>query len=106
MPILFQYIGDQFSEYGSLGTATAGFGFKIKEGTSAKMGTVVLTAGTMVVPNTSVTATSRIFLTAQAPGGTPGALYVSARAAGTSFTIKSTSASDTSTVAYLIVDPS
>jgi hypothetical protein len=57
------------------------------------------------VPNTAVTAASEIFLTAQVPGGSPGALYVSARTPGVSFTITSTSATDTSAVAYRIDEP-
>ncbi|MEU1037688.1 hypothetical protein [Streptomyces sp. NPDC005907] len=84
---------------------TAGKGLQVKEGTNAKSGTVTLVAGTATVSNTSVTATSRIQLTSQADGGTPGWLRVSARTAGTSFTITSSSASDTSTVAYFIVEP-
>lgn len=84
----------------------AGKGLKVKEGTNAKMGTAVLAAGTVVVSNTSVTANSRIFLTSNVPGGTPGWLRVSSRTAGTSFTILSSSNTDTSTVAWMLVEPS
>lgn len=84
---------------------TAGKGLQVKEGSNAKSGTATLVAGSAVVSNTSVTSTSRIQLTSQADGGTPGWLRVSARTAGTSFTITSSSASDTSTVAYFIVEP-
>ncbi len=83
----------------------AGKGLRIKEGTGAKMGVATLAAGTVTVANTSVTATSRILLTCQTPGGTPGFLYVSARTAGTGFTITSSSSSDTSVVAWLIFEP-
>lgn len=83
----------------------AGKGFRVKEGTNAKMGTATLTAGAATVSNTSVTATSRIFLTSNADGGTPGFLRVSARTAGTSFTITSSSGTDTSTVAWIIYEP-
>jgi hypothetical protein len=79
-------------------------GYRTTEPANGKQGTATLVAGTVVVANTSVTATSRIFLTCQTPGGTVGALYVSARTAGTSFTITSTSGSDTSTVAYEIFE--
>ncbi|MET9386556.1 glycosyl hydrolase family 28-related protein [Streptomyces sp. NPDC002928] len=84
----------------------AGKGIKVKEGTNAKMGTLTLNGATAVtVATTAVTATSRIFLTVQAPGGTPaGIAYVSARTAGTSFSVKGV-AGDTSTVAWLIVEP-
>lgn len=83
----------------------AGKGLKVKEGTNARMGTATLVAGTLVVANTSVTATTRIFLTVQTAGGTQGFLRISARTAGTSFTITSTSVSETSTVAWLLVEP-
>lgn len=89
----------------SIATDKAGLGFQTKEGTNAKQGTATLVAGTVVVANTSVTANSRIFLTAQATAGTAGALGVSARTAGTSFTITSTSGTDTSLVAYEIFEP-
>ncbi len=83
----------------------AGKGLKIKEGSNAKMGTSTLVAGTVTVATTAVTANSRVFLTVQTAGGTQGHLRVSARTAGTSFTITSTSASETSTVAWLLVEP-
>lgn len=83
-----------------------GAGYRIKEGVNAKQGIAVLAAGTVTVSNTAVTANSRIFLTAQADGGTPGFLRVSARVAGAGFTILSSNALDTSTVAYEIFEPS
>lgn len=88
----------------SLDVATAGRGLRVAEGSNAKQGTSVLVAGSVVVANTSVTATSRIFLTSQADGGTPGFLRVSTRTAGTSFTITSSSGTDTSTVAWEIFE--
>jgi hypothetical protein len=94
------------SSASNVAVTTAGQGFQVKEGSNAKMGTAVLVGGTVTVANTSVTASSRIFLTADAPGGTLGSVYVSARTAGTSFTITSTSAIDTSTVAWIIFEPS
>jgi hypothetical protein len=69
------------------------------------MGTVNLTAGTATVSNTSVTANTRIFLTVQAVSGTVGTLYVDGRVAGTSFTITSTEIADTSTIAWLLIEP-
>jgi hypothetical protein len=86
--------------------ATAGRTVLIAEGTNAKMGTATLNGTTAVtISTTAVTANSRILLTIQAPGGTPASAYVSARTAGTSFQIKSTGASDTSTVAWVILEP-
>lgn len=90
---------------GNIGIASAGQGYRTKEGSNAKQGTAVLAAGTVVVANNSVTATSRIFLTSQADGGTPGFIRVSTRTAGTSFTITSSSNTDTSTIAYEIFEP-
>lgn len=90
---------------GDLSFIALGKGLRLKEGANAKQGTAVLVAGAVTVANTSVTANSRIFLTSQVDGGTPGFLRVSARVAGTSFTITSSSATDTSTVAYEIFEP-
>jgi hypothetical protein len=84
---------------------TIGAGFRTAEGTNAKQGTIALTAGSAVVSNTSVTANSRILLTNNASSGTPGFLYISARTPGTSFTITSSSSTDTSTIAYEIFEP-
>lgn len=90
---------------GSFVAATAGGGFQVKEGTNACMGSATLVAGTVTVNTTKVTANSRIFLTAQTSGAAAGALRVSARVAGTSFTITSTSGTDTSLVAWEIREP-
>ena len=100
------------NDFGYMGVAgevditAPGKGLAVAEGSNAKQGTATLNGTTaVVVSNTSVTASSRIFLTINTPGGTPGSPYVSARTAGTSFSIKSTGASDTSTVAYEIFEP-
>jgi len=85
--------GDGFTFYG--GSKTKGL----------KHGVATLVAGTVTVSDTSITANTRIFLTGQNTNGTPGWLRVSARSAGASFTITSSSGSDTSTVAYLLVEP-
>ena len=91
---------------GDLVSPHLGRGLKIKEGSNAKMGTAVLVAGALTVSTTAVTATSRIFLTSQSDGGTVGFQRVSARTAGTSFTITSSNPLDTSTIAWFIVEPS
>jgi hypothetical protein len=103
---LYRSAGGTLATDNDLTLAVAGKGLQVKEGSNAKMGTATLVAGTKVVSTTAVTATSRVFLTAQSVGGTAGALAVTARTAGTSFTITSTSGTDTSTVAWLIVEPS
>ncbi|MFE6000274.1 glycosyl hydrolase family 28-related protein [Streptomyces sp. NPDC056454] len=75
-------------------------------GAAARLNTAVLVGGTVTVNTTAIGANSVVLLTTQTPGGTVGAPYVSARTAGASFTITSTSASDTSTVGWRIYDPS
>jgi hypothetical protein len=70
----------------------------------ALSGTATLIGGTIVVNTAAVTAASNIQLTAQTSGAAPGALRVSARVAGTSFTITSTSGTDTSLVGWMIAD--
>jgi len=92
---------------GNFVAGTAGMGIQIKEGTNAKMGVGTLVAGTVTVSNTAVTANSRIFLTAQSLGTVtaPSALCISARTAGTSFTILASQNTDTSVVAWQIVEP-
>lgn len=85
---------------------TAGNGLYIKEGTNATSGLATLVGGTLVVSTTKVTANSRIQLTGQ--GGTItnlGSYSVTARTAGTSFTISSSNVLDTNTVAWVIVEP-
>jgi len=92
---------------GRVDITLAGSGFRAAEGSNAKQGTALLSAGTVTVANTSVTANSRIVLTAQTLGTvtTPSALCVSARTAGTSFTILASQNTDTSIVAYQIYEP-
>jgi len=101
-----QTAGD-FTSFGAGGViiGTAGGGISIKEGTNARAGAATLVAGTVVVPTNKVTANSRIQLTAQTSGAGPGSLRISARTPGTSFTITSTSATDTSLVAWEIREP-
>lgn len=92
---------------GDVKLGVAGNGLYIKEGTNATMGTCTLVLGTCTVSTTKVTANSRIFLTAQVLGTvTVGqGLAVTARSAGTSFTVTSQTATDTSTVAWMIIEP-
>lgn len=72
--------------------------------TPGREGRATLVAGTVTVANTSVTATSVIQLTAQSLGTVTAAkaLAVTARTAGTSFTITSSDNTDTSIVGYNI----
>jgi predicted enzyme related to lactoylglutathione lyase len=100
----FGNAGDAFIG-GNVSLSTVGKGLYIKEGTNATMGSAVLVGGTVTVSTTKVTAGSRIFLSVDAIGGTLGIVAVSARSAGTSFTVTSSNALDTSTISWLIVEP-
>lgn len=87
--------------------SSVGAGIQISTGTNATLGTSVLSGGTVVVNTTRVTNNSVIFLTTQ--GGITANTshqYVSARTAGTSFTISSVSILDASTVGWIIIEPS
>lgn len=98
------FTGDMNSSTGNILISTIGKGLQVKTGTNAKIGTATLVGGTATVSNTSITANSRIFLTSNTDGGTPGWLRVSAKTNGTSFVITSSSGTDTSTVAWYIVE--
>lgn len=92
---------------GSFSLTTAGGGLLIKEGANATAGAATLVAGTVTVNTTKVTASSRIQLTVQSLGtvAAPKAVAVTARTAGTSFTITSADATDTSVVAWTLIEP-
>jgi hypothetical protein len=96
--------GDVTVTSGNLITATAGKGLKVKTGSNAKAGTATLVAGTVSVSNTSVLATSCVVVCPGVAGGTPGQVYVTSITAATGFVITSTSATDTSTVNWVIID--
>lgn len=103
------FAADKLQIDGNINLVTAGNKIKIQTGTNASAGTtgaLTPTVGGSVttVVTSAVTATSIILLTAQTSGGAPGALRVSAKVATTSFTITSTSATDTSTVGWLIIN--
>lgn len=87
------------------GVSIAGRGLRVKEGSNAKQGTTsAMTAGSVTVSNTSVTASSRIFLSRSTAGGTLGQVSYS-KSAGSGFTITSTSATETSSFDYQIFEP-
>jgi hypothetical protein len=69
-------------------------------------GTVALSSGTATVSTTAVTANSMIFLQAQAISGVgaPTSYAVTAKTAATSFVITSADPTDTSTIAWFIVN--
>lgn len=77
----------------------------IKTGANASMGTALLAAGSAIVSNTIVTTASMIFMSNISVGGTAGALWISNVTANASFYIRSTIATDSSKIAYLIIEP-
>jgi hypothetical protein len=68
-------------------------------------GIAILASGVATVANATVAAGSIILLTSQVDGGTPGWVRVSARSNGVSFTITSSSNTDTSTIGWEILNP-
>jgi hypothetical protein len=66
-------------------------------------GSATLVAGTVTVSDTKITANSKIRAGHLTVGGTPGAIFVGAKVAGTSFVLTSTSSTDTSVCWYEIV---
>ena len=70
-----------------------------------RCGSAVLVAGTVTVTVGAVlTSNADVLITSQIDGGTPGWLRISAKTVGTSFTITSSSNTDTSTVFWAIVE--
>lgn len=102
---LYRIAADQLATDDDLVLNTAGKGIRIKEGSNARMGVATLVGGAVTISNTSVTANTRIFYSVQAVGGTQGLLSAT-RVNGTSFTITSTSGSDTSVIAWELKEPS
>lgn len=88
---------------GDFRISVAGKGLRIAEGANARMGVSTLVAGTVTVANTSVTANTRIFLTRSTVGGTLGHLSHT-KSNGVSFTINSSSATDTSVIQWLLIE--
>ncbi len=90
---------------GNIELVTAGNKIKIATGSNASAGVSgAMTAGSITISTTAVTANSLIFLTHATVGGTKGILSVGTITAGTSFVINSSSASDTGTVNWLIIN--
>lgn len=90
---------------GSLDIASTGFGLLIKTGSNCKMGSGTLSGGTVTIANTSVTASSIIFLTDTSNGANLGILSVGTIIASTSFVVNSSNALDAGTFNYLIIEP-
>jgi hypothetical protein len=94
------------SSNGDIDVGTTGKGLRVAEGANGKQGTTgAMTAGAVTVANTSITANSRILVCRSAGGTNPGAWYVSAQTAGTSFVVTSTNAADTGNGVFQIFEP-
>lgn len=72
---------------------------------SVRHGRATLVAGSVVVSDANVTANTRIFVSHAVVGGTIGFLHAATRTAGTSFTVTSSSATDTSQVDWIAIEP-
>lgn len=70
---------------------------------NARAGNAILVGGTVTVGNTSVTANTIVMLTRKTIGGTVGNTSYTV-SAGSSFTISSSSGTDTSTYSYLLIE--
>ena len=81
-----------------------GFSVPTTPTANATAGVATLSSGSHVVSTTKVTNNSMIFVFPQ-DTNTSGSLKISARTAGTSFTITSSSGSDSGVVAWLIIEP-
>lgn len=90
---------------GNLVLPNVGNGISVKEGTNAAMGVATLSGGTITVSNSRVTANTRIFITPQETGTLTGFVRVSARSAGTSFTITSSIGTDNAVLAWQLIEP-
>lgn len=76
---------------------------QISTGTNQRAGDAVLVAGTVTVANTTVSANTKVIVSRKVSGGTLGFLTYTV-SAGVSFTITSSSATETSTVTYWLIE--
>ena len=97
-------LGNVTATNGNLVAGTAGNGLVIRTGNNARIGLATLIGGTITIANTSYTANSRLFLTMVSPGGSPGFPYLGSSTPGVNFVIASTSGTDTSTYAWMLVE--
>lgn len=88
----------------NLSLGTIGNKISVKTGSNASVGTAVLSAGTVTVNNTLITANSQIQLTPQDGSANIGSVWVSAKTVGTSFVISSSNVLDTRTVFWQLIE--
>jgi hypothetical protein len=98
---LYSLMAGNFAEGFTIGSS----GLRMENAANSCFGDATLVGGTVTINNTKVTANSKIFFNIQTAGGTIGVQAVSARTPGTSFTITSTSGTDTSTISWFIIEP-
>lgn len=98
------HVGGRTQIDGNLSLGVAGAKQLITEGSNASMGLATLVGGTVTVSDTLITANTRVFYSVQTAGGTQGFLHET-QSVGTSFTITSTSGTETSTVAWHLIEP-
>lgn len=72
--------------------------------TSIRKGRATLVAGAVVVADTATATTTNIQVSRYTVGGTPGNLNTATRTAGTSFTITSSSGTETSVIDWVAID--
>lgn len=91
---------------GHIALTSVGKTVKFTAGANAVIGSATLAGGTKAVATTAVTATSHIFVTVRTLGtvAAPKAMLVNTIVAGTSFTITSSDATDTSVLDWIIFD--
>jgi hypothetical protein len=94
----------QLANRATLGFLGNGAGILINEAANSKFGQATLVGGTVTINNTSVSANSRIYLTVASAGGAQGHLRIAAIFNGISFTITSTSGTETSVVNWFMMD--
>lgn len=82
----------------------AGKGLRIKQGSNARAGIATLSAGAVTIANNSVTANTLIILGYHGTPSSPGAVFVHSVTVGTGFVINSTSATDASSISWLLVE--
>lgn len=70
---------------------------------SGTIGTATLVAGTKTISTNKITANTLVFLTTQT--ATNAGAYTITKTVGSSFTITSSNGADTSTLAYILVEP-
>lgn len=97
-------LGNITATNGNLSLGTAGNKIVIATGSNASVGTSsAMTAGVVTVATTASSATALIFYSRKTTGGTPGNVSITAQD-GTGFTLTSTSATETSTFNYWIIN--